>query len=1011
MNVMMRNKLLAMAALASMAMTVQAQDIVRYPWLNRSLSFHERAKLLVGAMTLKEKVGQLGNKVGDPVVRDGMTIVPAYQYWNEANHGVIDDGASTSFPCLKAMSSTWDLDLVRRCAAATSDEARAHHVLTGKGLDYWCPTINMARDPRWGRDEENYGEDTYLAGCLAVNFLKGLQGEPDANGYYKLIGCAKHFAANNYERGRHSTTSFVTEKNMREYYLPVFQQCVEEGNVHSIMAAYNAFSIDPSSLNAVGVGADKAKGGLPCSANKMLLTDILRHEWGFKGYVVSDCAAVSDVYRYTKHLFWGDWKTGTHEDSLRMEALSSSICLKAGLDNNCEFMNTTSVLQRSADYAISDQFKQNETAFAKYATLTEADIDTAVVRLMESRFALGEFDEPYTAISWNSNGYTIEDEGKQALALEAAQKSITLLKNSAPEGATTPLLPLTTDKKVALVGSFVNKINTGGYSGKNGPTCTYFTTPFDAFSKKLSYTVSDGTLQFERYDALTVMRGESSVNKGAGCVENTAPGDEFVYNEVDFGAGCDQLSVSVASKNTGLATANFYLDDNAEPSVSIDNADTKGWGNYKTLSTSCDATVFKGKHKLTIRFTGTQKYCGNWDWFRFSKNGYNPLEEAGPLYMLQTTQDNVGEIVSQDMIQRAVEVAKRADVVVFCGGLQNYSDKQNGTDAQSGRESVDRNRMTLPGNQLEVLKAMYAVNKNIVLAFYGGSPMDFTWEDAHLPAIVSCWYNGQAQGQALCDVLYGDVNPSGKLTQTWYNAMSELPQASESQYGRDGMLEYDIDRWGYTYMYYGRGDKNTHQAKKPLYPFGYGLSYTTFDYSDMAASQQTIGVGETLNITALVKNSGTKDGTEIVQLYANFNGNENYGYNGNMRHKLVGFARVDVKAGETKQITIPVKYSDLAYFNTMAHNYQVAGGRITLELAASSEDIRQTLDVNAEQGVARETYLSAHTTDIQQVSSCRQLRKDDSIYTVMGAYVCQASDFDRLPRGIYVLNGVKYIKK
>ena len=312
--------------------------------------------------------------------------------------------------------------------------------------------------------------------------------------------------------------------------------------------------------------------------------------------------------------------------------------------------------------------------------------------------------------------------------------------------------------------------------------------------------------------------------------------------------------------------------------------------------------------------------------------------------------------------------------------------------------------------------ALYAANKNTVLVLESGSSLDITWAKDNLPAIMEAWYGGQAQGQAICDAIYGDINPSGKLTSTWYNSISELPQEdgsaqNASAYGRKGMMEYNIDEWGYTYMYYGRGDKNPCQAEKPMYPFGYGLSYTTFDYSDMNLSATTLKKGGKLTVTADIKNTGSRDGAEIVQLYANFNGDTHYGKNGNMRHKLVGFARVELKAGETKQVAIPVDYEELSYFDENTHQYKVAGGRVTLELAASSEDIRHTKDINAEAGVAKETYVSSNSNSIEKVESAAKLQKNDQIFTVMGSLVCSAKDFDRLPAGIYVLNGRKYIRK
>ena len=211
------------------------------PYQDTSLSFHERAVDLVSRLTLAEKAQQMGNNVSAYIDRDdvsgvGRVTLPMYQYWNEALHGVARSGAATSFPESKGMSSTWDRQLIYDCATVISDEARVYNNLYSKGLNYWCPTINMARDPRWGRDEENYGEDPFLAGVLAVQYIKGMQGNDSK--YLKTVACAKHFAANNYEQGRQGSTSFMTKHNLREYYLPAFEMAVKEGKVKSIMSSY-----------------------------------------------------------------------------------------------------------------------------------------------------------------------------------------------------------------------------------------------------------------------------------------------------------------------------------------------------------------------------------------------------------------------------------------------------------------------------------------------------------------------------------------------------------------------------------------------------------------------------------------------------------------------------------------------------------------------------------------------------------------------------------------------------
>ena len=996
-----------------------AQDIVKYPWLDTSKSFHERAVLLCKELTLREKVDQLGNYVTLDVKRDGVIILPSYQYWNEAIHGVARSGAATSFPESKGMSATWDRQLIYDCANVISDEARWYYLNKNKGLNYWSPTINMARDPRWGREEENYGEDPFLAGQLAVQFIKGFQGEQtQSNPYLKLVACAKHFAANNYEAGRQSTTSFVTERNMREYYLPAFEACVRDGGVKSLMSAYNAFSIDVNEKDANGIGFSKAHGGLPCSANKMLLTDILRNEWGFDGYVTSDCAAIACIHRATKHLYFGPYSTGSidtggstasvhdpykasTDEEMLMEARSTALAIKAGCNTNCEFKSQSSVYQRAGVNAVDPQFQKKDNM--NYVDLTEEDIDNALIPLLETRFALGEFEKDLCP--WNNLNNTLESEANRAMALKAAQESMTLLKN---EGG---LLPISTDKKVALIGPYANQIMLGDYSG----TPTYTVTPYEAFAKKLNFELSKETriskiaaVPFD--EAVVSKRGAGSNDKGAGNLENTAPGDIFLYKNVDFGQeGCTNFEMSCGAKNTGVGSVSFVLDSkDGEPFLTVDNKDTGGWTKWATVSVAVDPSVVKGKHDLYVKFSGSQSYVGNYQYFNF----WNPdveqipaVETQGPLYMCETS-TNVNTVASQNMIDRAVEVAKRADVVIFFGGT-NF-DKP--ADHATGTESHDRWVLTLPGNQEEVLKALYAANKNTVLVLETGSSMDITWAKENLPAIVEAWYGGQAQGQAICDVIYGDVNPSGKLTSTWYNSIDELPKGSDSKFdrdGRNGMMEYDIDKWGYTYMYYGKA-VHGRQASKPMYPFGYGLSYTTFEYSDMNLSGSSISKDRIINVTATIKNTGTRDGAEVVQLYANFNGQGN---NATLNKRLVGFERVELKAGESKTVSIPVKYEQFGYFNETAHNYQVDGGKVTLELAASSADVRLTTDINTVAGVAKETYISENTNGIETVENSRELQKTDHVYTVMGAYVCPASEYDGLPAGIYVLNGHKYIKK
>lgn len=1021
----MNKKVIIASVALCFATSTYSQDIDKYPWLDTSKSFHERAVLLCKELTLREKVDQLGNYVTATVKRNGVTILPSYQYWNEAIHGVARSGAATSFPESKGMSATWDRQLIYDCATIISDEARRYYLDKGKGLNYWSPTINMARDPRWGREEENYGEDPYLAGQLAVPFIRGFQGNnfdgSRETPYLKLVATAKHFAANNYEAGRQSTTSFVNEKNMREYYLPAFEACVREGGVKSIMSAYNAFSIDPNEKDANGVGYEKSHGGLPCSANKMLLTDILRKEWGFDGYVTSDCAAIACIHRATKHLYFGAYTAGeidqngstssihnpyanSNEEEMLMEARSTSLAIKAGCNTNCEFSSKSSVYQRAGVNAVDPAWHAKD--MKGYVTLTEEDIDNALIPMLETRFALGEFEKD--ECPWNSGVPALENEEHRAMALKAAQESMTLLKN---DGG---LLPISTDKKVALIGPYANAIMLGDYSG----TPTYTTTPLQAFAEKMQFTMPKDEMRscnipavpFDK--AVVSKRGAGSNDKGAGNLENTAPGDIFLYENVWFGEnGCTNFEMLCGSKSSGLGHVSFILDSaDGTPFLTVDNVDTGGWTTWTSVTASVDPAVVKGMHNLYVKFSGTNSYVGNYKSFAFS-NPENPVEDpipaietTGPLYVYSPTQ-SVNDRYTDAQIQRAKEVAKRADIVVFLTGT-NY---EKPADHHTGTESHDRWIISLPGNQEDMLKALHEANPNTVLVLETGSSMDITWAKDNVPAILEAWYGGQAQGQAICDVIYGDVNPSGKLTSTWYNSLDELPKGTDSKFdrdGRNGMMEYDIDKWGYTYMYYGKAEHGR-QAAKPLYPFGYGLSYTTFSYADLSAPA-SIAKDGTITVTAKIKNTGERKGAEVVQLYANWNGK---GENGKKNRKLIGFERVELNPGEEKTITMDVKYEQFAYFNTNSHQFLVEDADVTLELAASSEDIRQTATIKTMEGVAKETYISDPSTDIETVASSTELLATDHIYTVMGAYVCQAKDYDRLPKGIYVLNGVKYIKK
>ena len=501
-------------------------------------------------------------------------------------------------------------------------------------------------------------------------------------------------------------------------------------------------------------------------------------------------------------------------------------------------------------------------------------------------------------------------------------------------------------------------------------------------------------------------RGAENNNKGAGNLENTAPGDIFLYKNVNFGNGCNSFEMSCGAKSSGLGQVSFILDSkDGTPFLTVSNLDTGGWTKWQTVTATIDPAI-SGTHDLYVKFSGSNSYVGNYDYFKFFNPAANPLETAGPLYMVETS-GSVNVNATEEAISRAVAVAQKADVVVFLGGT-NYEKLDS---HETGTESHDRFVITLPGNQEEVLKAIYAVNKNVVLVLETNSSVDITWAKENIPAIFDIWYGGQAQGQAICDIIYGDYNPGGKLTSTWYNSLAELPAAADSQFGANGMLEYNIDDWGYTYMYYGKGTgaNVARQAAKPMYPFGYGLSYTTFEYANLQPTAATLDAGGEMEVSFTVKNTGVRDGAEVVQLYVDFP-NATADHMKRLNRRLVGFERVELKAGEQKTVTIPLKHEQLAYFDDATHTFRVEQGTVNFHVSASSADDRLSGTIAAGAATVKDTYKSDPSIltairDVRRVPAAHQ--QPDTVYDMAGR---QFSANANLQKGLYIANGKKIIR-
>jgi len=470
-----------------------------YPFNAPSLPADVRAADLVSRLTLSEKISQMGNEV-PAIPRLG---IDKYNYWNEACHGIQGDNV-TVFPQAIGLSASWDLDLEYEIANAVSDEARALNNSKGRGLTYWAPTINMCRDPRWGRNEEGYGEDPYLVKKFAVNFVKGMQGVDPK--YLKTVATVKHFACNNVESYRAGISSNVDERSLREYYLPAFKAAVVEGKVYSVMGAYNA-------LNHI-----------PCNANKMLLTDILRKEWGFKGYVVSDCGAIEYITAYQGYV-----------PTFPMAAV---VGCKAGCDLNCG-----GTYQRYLPIALQSSLW----------SIGEADIDTAVKRIFKARILLGEFDPPtlvpYTSIPVT----TINSREHQDLNLKAARESIVLLKNNG-------ILPLDTGKikTISVIGPNANVCRLGGYSGNPD----FSITPLRGILNKIGISKGKKVLYSQGCD-INALIDQSVFDQAVNNAINSDAVIMFMGTDNDYvGEGRDLNSLNLPGVQDALIQAVYSVNPN-----------------------------------------------------------------------------------------------------------------------------------------------------------------------------------------------------------------------------------------------------------------------------------------------------------------------------------------------------------------------------------------------------------------------------------------------------------------
>ncbi len=837
-----------------LALNTFAQE--NFAFKNPNLTTEQRVDDLVSRMSIDEKISQLMDS-SPAIERLG---VPEYNWWNESLHGVARAGYATVFPQSISIASSWDRQLIFDVANVISDEARAkHHEYLRRGqhgmyqgLTFWSPNVNIFRDPRWGRGHETYGEDPFLTGQLGLKYVNGLQGTNEK--YLKVIATAKHYAVHSGpEPSRHLFNAETSDIDLYETYLPAFRTLVKEGHVYSVMGAYNRFR------------------GESCSASPFLF-NILRNVWGFDGYIVSDCGAVTDIWKY--HKITGD------------AATASALALKDGLDLEC-----------------GSSFKSLKDAIDR-KLISEADIDIAVKRLFTARFKLGMFDPeeivPYAQIPYSVNNNSAHD----WLARVASQKSIVLLKNQ------NNTLPLSRDiKTVAVIGPNADDVQSlwGNYSGVPSNPITVLKGIQNKLEPNAKVLYAKGTDLAKGVPTMKVipsiyLQNENGIQGLTGeYFDNTEWQGKPLFTRIDD-------------------TIDFHWDiDTPDPRLKMGNYSVKWTGYIIAPKTGLYNISEWSKPFMTIEIE-TGKASGG-------KNNHHPrirpqkIElEAGKKYKITVKYQNFyGDAIAQllwaepqeNVLQEAVQVASQADAIVLVLGLNERLEGEEMKVEADGFEGGDRTSLDLPANQEELMKAMIATGKPVILVLINGSALSINWANDHVPAILTAGYPGQQGGNAIADVLFGDYNPAGRLPVTYYKSTDQLP----------AFENYDMK--GRTYRYF---------QQKPLYPFGFGLSYTKFKYSNLKLPAN-VTPEKDFEVLVDVTNIGERDGDEVIELYLK----DEKASTPRPILQLEGFERINLKKGETKTVRFTITPRQLSLINKKGQRV-IEPGWFTISVGGKQPD-------------------------------------------------------------------------
>ena len=902
----MNKRLLTIISTALVTMSLCAQTL---PYQNPNLSAAQRADDLLGRLTLEEKASLMMDR-SPAIPRLG---IPQFEWWNETLHGVGRNGIATVFPITMGLAATWDDTLVYRIFTAASDEARAKNtearrkgeMARYRGLSFWTPNINIFRDPRWGRGQETYGEDPYLTAKMGLAVVRGLQGmtydgkdilftvdglqftddytkgseglaskstvnrklstvnrklstvnrKLSTVNYKKLLACAKHYAVHSGpEWNRHSfNIEALPERDLWETYLPAFKALVQEGDVKEVMCAYQ--SID----------------GEPCCGNTRYLQHILRDDWGFQGIVTSDCGAIDDFFKPNRHNFV---KTSTE---------ASAHAVIAGTDVEC------GSIYKSLPEAV------------KEGKITEEQINTSLRRLLQARFELGDFD-PDSLVEWTKIPMSVvASEAHKQLALDAARKSIVLLKNDG-------ILPLENRKsangRIAVMGPNANDSTMlwGNYNGQ--PTHT--TTILQGIHQYLPQTKFVQGCTWTLDEVPTSMFGQIVTDDGR-------PGLQANYWNNEHMQGFPAFAVRI--------TEPIHLDNGGNtvfaPDVNLEHFSARYQGIFRPQQ--------DGEVSIDILNDDFVQLVFNGDTLIRRLNGHG-VRDSHAKYQVKAGQDYPIELIYVQMTGHAMlqfdlsmndnlsheerlAQVRDADVVIFVGGISPRLEGEEMKVDAPGFKRGDRTDIELPLVQRQWLADLKRAGKQVVFVNCSGSALALTPELESCDAILQAWYGGEQGGKAVAEVLFGDFNPSGKLPITFYKNVNQLPD----------FLDYTMK--GRTYRYFDG---------EPLFPFGYGLSYTTWKV-DGGRWQEHANGGGTVSID--VSNTGSRKGDQTVQLYIR----NLQDPNGPLK-TLRAFQCVTLNPGQTQTVDLHLTAQSFEFWDPETNTMRTKPGRYELLYGTSSAD-------------------------------------------------------------------------